>query len=1573
MKKSTHYLSYQFTESSYQRARSSLPIFFFIYLTIAVFTNVQAQNFTWSTASDAGTTVSETVNGITATVSTSNSDAQVVNGSGFDGSSGNVVFTQNADTSTSLTITFSQAVDVASIFAFIADNDSGADSSVVFTPTGGSNSAVTEGISQFAGEVVSLNFTGVTAITLTESGGGFETFGIDEIVIGIPNSAPIATAPSAPTVLEDATNVALANDIQVTDTDGDDQTLTFTITGGTVALGTTGITFGGSGNGSASFTAQGTLANINAALDAATFTPTANLNGNNAGGISFIANDNTDNSNTASVTFTINAVNDEPSFTAGVNEIVNEDAGAQTVNGWATAIDDGDADATQTLTFTVTNDNNALFSAQPAIDAMGNLTYTPAANASGSATVDVVLSDNGGTANGGDDTFATQQFTITVNAVNDEPSFTAGANEAVNEDAGAQTVNGWATAIDDGDSDATQTLTFTVVNNNNALFSAQPAIDATGNLTYTPATDASGSATVSVVLSDDGGTANGGDDTFATQQFTITVNAVNDEPSFTAGANEAVNEDAGAQTVNGWATAIDDGDADAMQTLSFNVSNDNNALFSVQPAIDATGNLTYTPAADANGSATVSVVLSDDGGTANGGDDTFATQQFTITVNAVNDEPSFTAGANEAVNEDAGAQTVNGWATAIDDGDSDATQTLTFTVVNNNNALFSAQPAIDATGNLTYTPATDASGSATVSVVLSDDGGTANGGDDTFATQQFTITVNAVNDEPSFTAGANEAVNEDAGTQTVNGWATAIDDGDADAVQTLSFNVSNDNNALFSVQPSIDATGNLTYTPAANTNGSATVTVSISDDGGTANGGDDTSDDQTFTITVNAVNDEPSFTAGANEAVNEDAGAQTVNGWATAIDDGDADAMQTLSFNVSNDNNALFSVQPSIDATGNLTYTPAADANGSATVTVSISDDGGTANGGDDTSDDQIFTITVNAVNDEPSFTAGANEAVNEDAAAQTVNGWATAIDDGDADAMQTLSFNVSNDNNALFSAQPSIDATGNLTYTPAANTNGSATVTVSISDDGGTANSGDDTSDDQTFTITVNAVNDEPSFTAGANEAVNEDAGAQTVNGWATAIDDGDADAMQTLSFNVSNDNNALFSSQPAIDATGNLTYTPTANANGSTTVTVSISDDGGTASGGDDTSDDQTFTITVDSVNDEPSFTAGANEIVSENAGAQTVNGWATAIDDGDPEVMQTLTFTVTNSNNALFSSQPAIDATGNLTYTPATDATGVVTVSVVLTDDGGTANGGDDTFAQQFAITITDATPPTVDITSTESSPTGANPIPVTITFSEPIDNLDIANIIVGNGTASNLSPLVSNTVYTVNINPTSTGIVTVDINANVSFDAAGNGNTAATQFSIESDITRPSVIISSTVNSPTSVNPIPITITFSEDIIDFDLSDISVSNGTASNLSGSGASFTVDITPVASGNSNITVIIDENRVSDPVFNGNTISNVFVIEFDSTLSIDDEILSNGLTIYPIPSINTVNISGEISLAIKRADIFDIQGKLVLSQKLNSSSVINTIDISSISSGFYLMTIHSEKGFATKRILKQ
>ena len=68
--------------------------------------------------------------------------------------------------------------------------------------------------------------------------------------------------------------------------------------------------------------------------------------------------------------------------------------------------------------------------------------------------------------------------------------------------------------------------------------------------------------------------------------------------------------------------------------------------------------------------------------------------------------------------------------------------------------------------------------------------------------------------------------------------------------QTLQFLVTvTDGAEFFSVAPAISPSGTLTYTPAG-TEGTAQVSVQLKDDGGTANGGSDTSPAQTFSITM---------------------------------------------------------------------------------------------------------------------------------------------------------------------------------------------------------------------------------------------------------------------------------------------------------------------------------------------------------------------------------------------------------------------------------------------------------------------------------------------------------------------------------------------------------------------------------------------------------------------------------------------------------------------------------------------------------------------------------------------------
>ena len=165
----------------------------------------------------------------------------------------------------------------------------------------------------------------------------------------------------------------------------------------------------------------------------------------------------------------------------------------------------------------------------------------------------------------------------------------------------------------------------------------------------------------------------------------------------------------------------------------------------MQPAIDASGNLTYTPAANANGTATVTLKVDDDGGNANGGDNS-TTQTFTLNVTAVNDAPTLSLStASDTVLEDPGSEQFSGFATMDEGGGTDEnSQTLTRTVTTNNDALFAVGPAIDASGKLTYTPAANANGTATVTFVLSDDAGGADS-----VTRTFTLNVTAVNDAPT--------------------------------------------------------------------------------------------------------------------------------------------------------------------------------------------------------------------------------------------------------------------------------------------------------------------------------------------------------------------------------------------------------------------------------------------------------------------------------------------------------------------------------------------------------------------------------------------------------------------------------------------------------------------------------------------------------------------------------------------------------------------------------------------------------------------------------------------------------
>ena len=98
--------------------------------------------------------------------------------------------------------------------------------------------------------------------------------------------------------------------------------------------------------------------------------------------------------------------------------------------------------------------------------------------------------------------------------------------------------------------------------------------------------------------------------------------------------------------------------------------------------------------------------------------------------------------------------------------------------------------------------------------------------------------------------------------------------------------------------------------------------------------------------------------------------------------------------------------------------------------------------------------------------------------------------------------------------------------------------------------------------------------------------------------------------------------------------------------------------------------------------------------------------------------------------------------------------------------------------------DTTSPTVAISSDASAPV-TGPFPITIAFSELVTGFELEDLVVENGSASELQG--TEATYMATITPEASGTVTVDIAAGAAQDGAGNPSAAADQFSIAANLT------------------------------------------------------------------------------------------------------------------------------------------------------------------------------------------
>ncbi len=444
-----------------------------------------------------------------------------------------------------------------------------------------------------------------------------------------------------------------------------------------------------------------------------------------------------------------------------------------------------------------------------------------------------------------------------------------------------------------------------------------------------------------------------------------------------------------------------------------------------------------------------------------------------------------------------------------------------------------------------------ATGLQTINASYSGDGNF-NGSSATGITNQS----NPSNTAPSITGPSGQLINEDANTGAL---AVTVGDTETAAASLVLTGTSNNTTLVPNNVANIAFGGSgtnrtVTITPAANQNGSATITLRVTDGGGLFT-------ETSFVVTVNAVDDNPVAVADS-ATVNEDSSANTIT---VLTNDTDIDGGTKIVTAVGAATNGTTAVGP---AGANVTYTPAANYCGSDSFSYTITG-GSTA----------TVSVTVTCVDDNPVAVAD-SATVNEDSSANTIT---VLTNDTDIDGGTKIVTAVGAATNGTTAVGP---AGANVTYTPAANYCGSDSFSYTITG-GSTA----------TVSVTVTCVDDGPATAVADSATVNEDSSASTVNVLGNDTPDPDGTAFVVT---------AVGSATNGTTAVGpggaNVTYTPGANYCGSDSFTYTIT--GGSSA---------TVSVTVSCINDAPTAVGSLSNVVSPEAVALSI-ATAQAFNDVD-----------------------------------------------------------------------------------------------------------------------------------------------------------------------------------------------------------------------------------------------------------------------------------------------------------------------------------------------------------------------
>ncbi|OQK30447.1 putative RTX toxin [Vibrio parahaemolyticus] len=526
-------------------------------------------------------------------------------------------------------------------------------------------------------------------------------------------------------------------------------------------------------------------------------------------------------------------------------------------------------------------------------------------------------------------------------------------------------------------------------------------------------------------------------------------------------------------------------------------------------------------------------------------------------------------------------------------------------------------------GKLVFTPAENFNGEATITYIVTDG--------DLTDEAKVTVTVTPVNDSP---VAVDDTVSTQEDTVVTIDVLPNDSDVDGDKLSIQSASVPEAQGKVEIVE------GKLVFTPAENFNGDAEITYTVTDG--------QLTDEAKVTVTVNPVNDAPIIKVDAVESITEDAvNTDTVVATLTVRDTDTPEDQLTVS--LENNSNGYFVLvgnevkltQAGVDVVNNDELNLK-----DLTISASVSDGvNPTANDSD--------SLIVNRVNDAP---------VAKDDIATTQEDTAVTIDvlpndsDVDGDKLSIQSASVPE-------AQGKVEIVdGKLVFTPAENFHGDAEITYTLTDGALT--------EQATVNVTVNAVNDTPVVESNlADQTLAEDFTPYTID-LNTAFSDVD-NVDGELTFSVSGNSNI----QVAI-VNGIATITPTADWNGSETLTFTATDPSGE-------SISQTVNFTVAPVAD---IVADSVTVVEDTPTIIKVLGNDTF--EGDDKVVSL------DTNNGPANGTVSINPDGSVTYTPNDNYHGTDSFTYIVTSGG-----------------VSESTTVSVDVTPVNDAPVAKDDIATT----------------------------------------------------------------------------------------------------------------------------------------------------------------------------------------------------------------------------------------------------------------------